>query len=103
MYWITEAGESTLIFLTNILATPLYFFFEFSFISGEIFLKVLRIVATILYYFHAVGFSNILLTVPLFRPFRISAESDFWRRHVCLIESHSLRTVQLDSHCENFH
>jgi len=68
MYWITEAGESTLIFLTNILATPLYFFFEFSFISGEIFLKVLRIVATILYYFHAVGFSNILLTVPLFRP-----------------------------------
>jgi hypothetical protein len=46
LHWMLAAAQSTLIFLTSMLATALHLVFGFPLISGGNFLKLLHIVAT---------------------------------------------------------
>jgi hypothetical protein len=104
MHWMLAAVQSTLIFLTSMLPTALQLAFGFPVISGEYFLKLLLIVATLQHFLQAVGFSNVLLTVSLFRRFRKLAKCEFSSvTSLCLSVCLCLCTELLDSHPEDVH
>jgi hypothetical protein len=62
---------------------------------------LLLIVATLQHFLQAVGFSNILLTVSIFRHIPKFSKYDFRLRHVCLSVCLYLCTKLLDSDCED--
>ena len=72
-----ETGESALILFTIIILTSLLLVFGLSFCGGGNFMGVLHISKTLLHFLQAVGFSQTLVILPLFRRFRNVVKSDY--------------------------